>query len=679
MLDSSTVPTLKDSTDALIRMALEEDHARNDVTARTILGAEQSFLVRGRVMAKGDGILCGGEIFDRVMKALDPTIRITWKVPDGHPVVTGELLAEVEGPAVSVLGTERTALNFIQHLSGIATTTASYVDACSTTRCKVLDTRKTTPGWRELEKMAVRVGGGINHRHHLADLLLIKDNHITAAGGIGPAVQRARDGAPGIPVEVEVRNDEELSEALAISPPLTRIMLDNMDLPELRRAVQLVAGRIPLEASGGINTIERAKAVAQTGVNFISVGALTHSVTALDINMKISLPGQPQAESTDERCRRLKEALGQKLVILGHYYVKDEVLKYAGYSGDSLALAFHALQAENAKYIVWLGVRFMAEMSAILCKEGQRVFMARKDAGCFLADCAPAPDLAAAWQRLDELTGGRADQEVIPVAYINSSFELKAFVGEHGGIICTSANCERVLRWAWERRRCVLFLPDQHLGNNTARLRMGVDPANILPFRMDLREDEGACSIHQRFTGADVRRARRLYPSAIVLAHPECPFEVVSQADGFGSTTYIIAQVEKATRGTVFMVATDQRLVDRLTAQHKDRGVTVMALSQPLRPEDYDVEDLASTWEIGAPLGASMGGHAAYCGYMAMSTSATLSQLLAFLTDYDAMSEPERAGPQVRRQLERYEVAVAPGHSREMARLSLQRMLDLGG
>jgi nicotinate-nucleotide pyrophosphorylase (carboxylating) len=208
-------------------------------------------------------------------------------VHDGDGVTPGDVVAEVTGPGRGMLAAERLALNFLQHLSGIATLTRAFVDAVVGTQATILDTRKTHPGYRVLEKYAVQMGGGQNHRMSLNDMLLVKDNHIEAAGSLTAAVERARARHPNLPIEVEVKNPVELREALGLG--VDRIMLDNMDLEQMREAVQMTDGQVALEASGGVS-LERVAAIAATGVDYISVGALTHSAAALDLSMLVSDP-----------------------------------------------------------------------------------------------------------------------------------------------------------------------------------------------------------------------------------------------------------------------------------------------------------------------------------------------------------------------------------------------------
>jgi nicotinate-nucleotide pyrophosphorylase (carboxylating) len=273
------------NADSLIHLALEEDLGElGDVTSRATLPAKQRSFAR--MVAKSPGVVAGLPIVRRVFEHIDPGVMIANKVQDGTSVEPDTVIAELMGEARSLLSGERTALNFIQRLSGIATITARYVEAVKGTNAIILDTRKTTPGWRLLEKYAVRMGGGQNHRIGLYDMVMVKDNHIDVAGGIVQAVTavRAEPSAGGLSIEVEVRTLNELRVALTLN--VDRIMLDNMDEKMMRDAVRIAEGRVPLEASGNM-TLERVRVVAETGVNFISVGALTHSAPSLDISMKI--------------------------------------------------------------------------------------------------------------------------------------------------------------------------------------------------------------------------------------------------------------------------------------------------------------------------------------------------------------------------------------------------------
>lgn len=269
----------------LIVAALREDRADLDVTSLAVIppGARGT----ARIFAKEEGVLAGLPVAAEVFAAIDEESEFTPILTDGARLRPGAGIAEVRGRLRAILAGERVALNFLQRLSGIATATATLVERVKDYPVKILDTRKTTPGLRALEKYAVRVGGGANHRFSLADMILIKDNHIAAAGGITRAVERVRArNHAGLPVEVEVKTLAELDEALALEPPVDRILLDNMDLATLAEAVRRTAGRIPLEASGGVN-LEKVRAIAETGVDYISVGALTHSVRALDISLEL--------------------------------------------------------------------------------------------------------------------------------------------------------------------------------------------------------------------------------------------------------------------------------------------------------------------------------------------------------------------------------------------------------
>jgi nicotinate-nucleotide pyrophosphorylase (carboxylating) len=278
-----------DTLRALVRAALDEDLGAGDWTTRWTVGAERHG--RARIVAKQDGVVAGIDAAAEVFRSIDPGIAFRPLVAEGAAVGRGDAVAGVDGPAAGILTGERTALNFLQRLSGVATLTRRFVDAVEGTGAAIVDTRKTTPGWRALEKAAVRAGGGGNHRHGLYDMVLLKENHIAAAGGITAALERVRRAnRDGLPVEVEVRDLAELEEALAGAPD--RILLDNMDPPLLARAVQRVRatdGRRPLlEASGNVS-LATVRAVAETGVDLISVGALTHSAPALDLSLLLEI------------------------------------------------------------------------------------------------------------------------------------------------------------------------------------------------------------------------------------------------------------------------------------------------------------------------------------------------------------------------------------------------------
>jgi nicotinate-nucleotide pyrophosphorylase (carboxylating) len=269
----------------LIQSALEEDIGPGDVTTSALLTGEETGTAQA--VAKADLVVAGIDVFKETFLFLDPDIRFTNCLEDGREIKRGEILAELSGTLGSILTAERVALNFLQRMSGIATLTRQYVAAVAGTRARILDTRKTAPGLRILDKYAVSIGGGLNHRFALNDGVLIKDNHITAAGGITPAINKARQKIPHtLKVEVEVKNIDEVKEALAAGADV--IMLDNMTPEAMTAAVRLIGGAVPVEASGNV-TLANVKQIAETGVDFISVGALTHSVAAADISLLIRL------------------------------------------------------------------------------------------------------------------------------------------------------------------------------------------------------------------------------------------------------------------------------------------------------------------------------------------------------------------------------------------------------
>jgi nicotinate-nucleotide pyrophosphorylase (carboxylating) len=266
--------------DELVARALAEDVGDGDATAAATVRADARAVAR--IRQKAPGVVYGLDLAERAFRALDASVACARQVDEGVWREQGGPVLEVHGLARALLGAERTALNFLGRLSGVATLTARCVREVEGTGTRILDTRKTTPGLRMPEKAAVYAGGGTNHRIGLFDEILIKENHAAAAGGVGEAVRRARATRPELPLEVEVRDLTELEEALAAGAP--RIMLDNMDRATLRAAVERTAGRASLEASGGV-TLDRLREIAETGVDFISIGALTHSAPALDLSL----------------------------------------------------------------------------------------------------------------------------------------------------------------------------------------------------------------------------------------------------------------------------------------------------------------------------------------------------------------------------------------------------------
>jgi nicotinate-nucleotide pyrophosphorylase (carboxylating) len=269
-----------------IRRALQEDVGDGDITTDSIVPAYS--MMRGVIVAKQSGVIAGLDVAHAVYLEVDVTAAFEPAVEEGARVEPGQTLAELSGQAATLLTAERTALNFLGRMSGIATLTRQFVDAVAGTRAVILDTRKTAPGLRMVDKLAVERGGGSNHRIGLFDMVLIKDNHIDFAGSITEAVKRVRAELSGVEVEVEARTLQEVQEALDLG--IGRIMLDNMPLDSLREAVRLAGGRARLEASGNVS-LESARGIAETGVDFISVGALTHSAKNFDLSFEYTRPG----------------------------------------------------------------------------------------------------------------------------------------------------------------------------------------------------------------------------------------------------------------------------------------------------------------------------------------------------------------------------------------------------
>ncbi len=297
------------------------------------------------------------------------------------------------------------------------------------------------------------------------------------------------------------------------------------------------------------------------------------------------------AEEIDRRILAAKRTLGESVVILGHFYQRDEVVQYADFVGDSYQLARAATERVAAEAIIFCGVHFMAETADMLSTPDQAVILPNLAAGCSMADMADIDSVSECWDQLTALFGSEPDADghlpVIPVTYMNSSAALKGFCGEHGGIVCTSSNAAAVLEWAFERGRRVLFFPDQHLGRNTAKA-MGV-PLEKMPMwnprkpwggtdEQTLRDARvilwhGFCSVHKRFTVAQIEKARRETPGVRVIVHPECPMPVVDAADEAGSTDYIRKAVAAAAPGSTFAIGTEINMVNRLAAQYPEHTI----------------------------------------------------------------------------------------------------------
>ncbi len=293
-------------------------------------------------------------------------------------------------------------------------------------------------------------------------------------------------------------------------------------------------------------------------------------------------------EESEPRIRAAKERLGAGLMILGHHYQRDEVIQFADRTGDSFGLSRQAAANKDARFIVFCGVHFMAESADILTREEQAVILPDLEAGCSMADMADLDQVEDAWDEICDVLG---PESVMPITYINSAADLKAFVGRHGGAVCTSSNAAPIIRWALSRRERILFFPDQHLGRNTA-FRMGIPldrmilwnpllpPGSLGGNRAeDLRRAtallwRGHCQVHQRFLPAHVRSFREKFPGIRIIVHPECSYEVVQMADDVGSTSYIIDTIASAPAGSSWAVGTEIHLVDRLRRAHPDKFVS---------------------------------------------------------------------------------------------------------
>ncbi|RFA12007.1 quinolinate synthetase [Subtercola boreus] len=323
-------------------------------------------------------------------------------------------------------------------------------------------------------------------------------------------------------------------------------------------------------------------------------GSSMADVAPADTPRQGEIPAEYRTATDEELDRRIlaaKATLGDRVVVLGHFYQRDEVVKYADFVGDSFQLANAARSRPAAEAIVFCGVHFMAETADIVSNADQQVILPNLAAGCSMADMADIDSVTECWEQLEELYGTEPDASgrvpVIPVTYMNSSAALKGFCGEHGGIVCTSSNAATVLEWAFERGQRVLFFPDQHLGRNTAKA-MGVplermpmwnprkplggnDEQAVLDARVILWH--GFCSVHKRFTVAQIEKARADFPGVRVIVHPECPMPVVDAADEAGSTDYIQKAILAAEPGQVFAIGTEINMVQRLAAEHPEHTI----------------------------------------------------------------------------------------------------------
>jgi len=319
-----------------------------------------------------------------------------------------------------------------------------------------------------------------------------------------------------------------------------------------------------------------------TALLLLGRGADPSSEKGVDCPGELPAPSDPDLVA---RAAAAKAKLGSKVFVLGHHYQRDEVIQFADVTGDSFKLAREAAARPDAEYIVFCGVHFMAESADILTTDAQKVVLPDLAAGCSMADMAQLQQVEAAWEVLAD---AGAAESTVPVTYMNSSADIKGFVGRNGGVVCTSSNAKRALTWAFERGQRVLFLPDQHLGRNTAVLEMGFDaddcvlydphkpgggltPAQLQQAKMVLWR--GHCSVHGRFTKSSVDEVRMRVPGVNVLVHPECRYDVVTAADYVGSTEYIIKTIEAAPAGSAWAVGTELNLVRRLGLAHPDKQI----------------------------------------------------------------------------------------------------------
>ena len=551
--------------DRIISLAIEEDIATGDVTTDSIIPESTSAVAT--MTAKADGVISGLPIVEKVFRRFQPDIVFRPVVHDGDRVRKGDVILRVEGSYPALLKAERTALNFFQRMSGIATETARYVAELEGTHTRLLDTRKTAPGMRVTDKMAVKDGGGTNHRMGLYDMAMIKDNHIKMAGSIAKAVEQVRAHVPaGIKIEVETTNMDEVKEALDSRADI--IMLDNMSVEEMRDAVNVIGGRARTEASGNM-TISRLREVAATGVDFISVGALTHTVKALDISMNIQLT----PEYLTKAIKELKKK--HNAVVLAHYYVPAEVQDVADFVGDSLELSRKAAETDAA-VIVFCGVRFMAETAAVLSPD-KKVYIPVPDAGCSLADSIDGHDLHN-WRK--------HNKNGVVISYVNTTADTKA----ETDICCTSANAVKVARAVSEANpgRPVLFAPDRNLGgyiNSQAGLKMELW--------------KGCCHVHEHITSKMIEEALEKYPDAEILIHPEAACSSDASITGnprcfFYSTSGIIRHVKESDRKR-FVIATELGVMHRLHAEAPDKEL--IPLSDTLVCDDMKKVTLLSLFE----------------------------------------------------------------------------------
>ncbi|MBZ0284158.1 MAG: quinolinate synthase NadA [Anaerolineae bacterium] len=319
-----------------------------------------------------------------------------------------------------------------------------------------------------------------------------------------------------------------------------------------------------------------------------------------------------QEATAIERIKQIRPLLGDDVVILGHHYQRDEVVQFADFQGDSYQLSREGAKVD-AKYIVFAGVHFMAESAVVLGRDDQAVILPNMQAGCSMADMANLEQVLTAWSELEDVLMDDPENQVMPITYMNSAADLKAFVGEHGGAVCTSSNAQGVLEWSFAQRQKVFFFPDQHLGRNTGK-KMGIPLEQMVlwnPFKPygGLTDDEirnariilwrGHCSVHQQFRPEHIDLWKRHHPDVNVVVHPECMMEVVDKADYVGSTSYIVKMIENAPAGSKWAVGTEMHLVNRLKNQHPDKMVELLSPFSCLCSTMYRISplDLANVLE----------------------------------------------------------------------------------
>jgi quinolinate synthase len=540
----------------LVRRALAEDVGSGDLTTQATVPAGAR--ARARITQKQPGVLYGLDAAQLAFALLDPGARFLALAEEGVWRSGGPVL-DIEGEAAALLAAERTALNFLQRLSGVATLTARYVEAVRGTRARVLDTRKTTPGLRMLEKAAVAAGGGTNHRIGLFDAVLIKENHAALAGGVGEAVRKARACAPqGTLVEVECRDEAEVDEALAAGAE--RILLDNMSPARMRAIAGRVDGRAELEASGDDPGRRRDRGRLHIGRCPHALGprprplsspgarAVNLPMAPLDTPPDLAPEDVPALQDEVRALARERDA-----VILAHNYQRPEVQDVADYVGDSLGLSRQGA-ATDATTIAFCGVHFMAETASILSPE-KTVLIPDLDAGCSLADSI-TPDQLRAWQA--------QHPGAVTVMYVNTTAEIKALTD----YCVTSSNAvavvEHILREHGPDTE-ILFGPDMFLG---AYVEKTIGRA--------LHVWDGECHVHAGIRPSDIARTRAEHPGADFLIHPECGcstavMEYVAagdvDADGVhmlstgGMLTYA---AERAGRGGTAIMATETGMLHPL-------------------------------------------------------------------------------------------------------------------